>query len=87
MRTLAIPIGVLTATDEAGMMYPLRFKALTKNKEDIIIKVDKVESKELEKFAGNPMLLYKCRGLVNDKERSFELKFEINTCKWMLWKM
>lgn len=87
MRTLAKPIEVLTCTDQLGVMMPLKFKAKTKTNEDIIISIDKVESQELEKLSGNLMLLYKCRGIVNDKERNFELKFEIKTCKWMLWKM
>jgi hypothetical protein len=87
MRTIAKQIEVLTVTDAQGNMSPLRFKAKTKHDEDIIIRVDKIESKELEKMSGNDMLLYKCRGIVNDKHRAFELKFEIKSCKWMLWKM
>lgn len=87
MRTLAKHIEVLAVTDIQGNMSPLRFKAKTKDDEDIVISIDKIESKEYEKLAGNVMLLYRCRGLVNDKERDFELKFEINSCKWMLWKM
>jgi hypothetical protein len=87
MRTLAKPIEVLTATDLLGNMSPLRFKAKTLNNEVIVIKVDKVESSELEKFSGNIMMLYKCRGIVNDKSRAFELKFEFKSCKWMLWRM
>jgi hypothetical protein len=87
MRTISKPIEVLTITDTLGNMAPLRFKAKTKSDEDIVICVDKIESKEIDKMAGNLMLLYKCRGIVNDKARNFELKFEIKSCKWMLWKM
>ena len=78
---------VLSVTDEKGNISPLRFKAITKDNVDMVISVDKVDSKELEKLAGNLMLLYRCRGIVNDKERNFELKFEIKTCRWMLWKI
>jgi hypothetical protein len=87
MKTIASAIEVLTHTDKLGNMSPLKFKAKTKTNEDIVISVDKVESRELEKIAGNLMLLYKCRGLVNEKQREFELKFEIMSCKWMLWRM
>ena len=87
MKTLARPIEVLAYTDTLGNMSPLRFKAKTKDDADVIINVDKVESRELEKMAGNLMLLYKCKGVVNEKQRDFELKFEIRSCKWILWKM
>lgn len=87
MRILAKQIDVLVVTDSSGNMSPLRFKAKTKDEEDIIIKIDKIESKEFEKTTSNIMLLYKCKGIVNNKARDFELKFEIKSCKWMLWKM
>lgn len=87
MRTLARPIEVITITDEKGNISPLRFKAKSKDNIDLVIHIDKIFSRESERLAGNSMLLYKCKGLVNDKERDFELKFEINSCKWMLWKM
>ena len=87
MRTLAKSIEVLTISDSYGNMIPLRFKAKDKNEDVIIIKVDNVKSSESEKLFGNIMMLYKCTGLVNDKHREFELKYEINSCKWMLWRM
>lgn len=87
MRTIARPIEVIAHTDVKGNMAPLRFKAKTKDNQDIVINVDTIESQEREKISGNLMLLYKCHGLINDKERPFELKFEIKTCKWMLWKV
>ena len=87
MKIIARPIEVLAVTDTLGNMSPLKFKAKTKSNEDIVISVDKVESRELEKMAGNKMLLYKCKGVVGEKQRDFELKFEIRSCKWMLWKM
>jgi hypothetical protein len=87
MKTLAKKIEVLATFDTEGNISPLRFKAKTKTHEDIIISIDTIKSKEFEKIAGNEMLLYRCKGIVNDKERDFELKFEIMSCKWILWKM
>ena len=49
--------------------------------------IDRVVSVEFEKFAGNPMYRYTCRGIIAGKERQFELKFEVNTCKWYLFKV
>jgi hypothetical protein len=87
LKILARPIEVLAHTDIKGNMSPLRFKAKTKDNENLVISIDKIESQELEKMAGNMMMLYKCKGVVGDKQRDFELKFEIKNCRWMLWKI
>lgn len=87
MRTFTKPIELIAYSDETGVTTPLKFKIKTKDDIDLIIRVDKVILRELEKLAGNVMILYKCRGIVEGKEREYELKYEINSCKWMMWRM
>ena len=38
-------------------------------------------------LAGNNKLVFTCRSLINDTEKSFEIKYEIATCKWVLYKI
>jgi len=52
-----------------------------------VIKIDKVISVDKEKFAGNDMLVYKCQSVINEVDRIYQLKYEIITCKWMLFKI
>jgi hypothetical protein len=33
------------------------------------------------------MILYRCAYVGNDVEKILELKYELNTCMWMLFKM
>ncbi|WP_339785816.1 hypothetical protein [Tissierella sp.] len=52
-----------------------------------VIKINKVLFREEEKIAGNRMILYRCESTINDIQKIFELKYEISTCKWFLFKM
>lgn len=87
MKILAKPIEVISHTDNKGDVRPLRFKLQMEDETIKVIKVDKVISKETEKLAGNHMLVFKCKSLIDNVERLFEIKYELNTCKWILFKI
>jgi len=70
-----------------GPPQPIRFKIAVKDGQDVVVSIDRVVSVEFEKFAGNPMYHYACKGIILGKERQFELKFELNTCRWYLFKI
>lgn len=40
-----------------------------------------------EKLAGNKMLLFRCKREIDGELKPFEIKFELGTFKWYLWKM
>jgi hypothetical protein len=52
-----------------------------------VIRIGRILFQEEEKLAGNRMVVYRCEGLVQDLNKVFELKYEILTCKWFLFKM
>jgi hypothetical protein len=86
MKVLGLPIEMIAWFNEGGVPTPMKFK-MNRETPPLVIKVDKVISKEVEKFAGNQMYLYRCQSFINDLERVYELKYEVRTCKWMLFKM
>lgn len=87
MQVLAKPICVVSWTDEKGVIHPVRIKVQKEDESEVIIKVDRVIITEKEKLAGNEMLLFRCQSVINNQQRLFELKYELKTCKWMLFKM
>ena len=87
MKILAHPIEVISYTDLKGDIRPLRFRLQIEDEPLRVIKVDKVIFKQLEKFAGNPMILYRCQSTDDNVEKLFEIKYELNTCKWILYKI
>ena len=87
MKVLALPIEVISYTNDKGDLRPLRFRMKVDDECMQVIKVDKVISKETEKLAGNNMIVYKCQSIINDILTLFEIKYELATCKWILFKI
>ena len=87
MKIVARPIEVVSYTDDKGSIRPIRFRMQIDDEPMQVIKVDKILVKDTEKLAGNIMFVYKCQSLIDDVMKRFEIKYELNTCKWMLYKI
>jgi len=82
MKILMKPIEVL-AHFENGKVHPLRLKFADQD----AVKIEQVVSTTEDKLAGNKILTFLCQSEIKGELRPFRIKFEINTCKWYLWKM
>ena len=49
--------------------------------------VEKIIKVDLEKFCGNNMMVFTCSSIVNNLEKIFEIKYDIEKCKWILFKI
>lgn len=87
MKILAMPVDMVCWFEKTGNPHPVRFKIVKEDESETVIKVDRVVTVDKEKIAGNDMLVFKCQSAVNRVQRQFELKYELRTCKWILWKM
>lgn len=82
MKILMKPIDMIAWFTKEGIPKPIRYKL-----DDQVIKVQQVTSKSEEKLAGNRMIIFRCQSEINGELRLFELKYELQTCKWFLFKM
>ncbi|MHC1719190.1 MAG: hypothetical protein AB9844_00570 [Clostridiaceae bacterium] len=87
MKVMNHPIEVISYTDDKGEIRPIRFRLQIGDEPLKVIKIDQIILKQVEKLAGNKMLLFRCQTLEENVERIFEIKYEFNTCKWFLYKM
>jgi hypothetical protein len=87
MKIVAKPIDVVSWTNKSGFINPVRFRITNGEEAESVIKIDKVIIRDSEKFNGNKMYVYKCQSCINGIQKLFELKYELDTCKWMLWKI
>ena len=87
MKVLALPIEMVSYTDNKGSLRPVRFRMQIDNEHMLVVKIDKVIVKETEKIAGNIMIVYKCQSLIDNAIKLFEIKYELATCKWNLYKI
>jgi len=77
---------MVSYTDNKGYIKPIRFRMQIDDQPMEVIKIDKVIVRDIERFAGNIMLVYKCQSLIDDVTKLFEIKYEVSTCRWILFK-
>ncbi|WML34966.1 hypothetical protein [Clostridium sp. OS1-26] len=87
MKVIAKSIEMVAWFDKKGVLNPVRFRLDGEVGESITIKIDKVISRDKEKLDGNHMLIFNCQGCVNGAQKLFEIKYELSTCKWILFKI
>lgn len=82
MKVVMDPIEMIAWFDIPGTLRPIRFRHDGK-----IVKVEMILRVSEEKLAGNRMKIYECQSEIRGQMKRFELKYELNTCKWFLWKI
>lgn len=87
MKVLMKNIEMIAWFTTDGHPTPIRFRLSDNELGNIVIPIHQIMYSEEEKYAGNKMILYKCQSIINNIYKVFEVKYEINTCKWFLYRM
>jgi len=87
MQVLDMPIEMVSYTDNKGYINPIRFRLFLDKVPMQVIKIDKVIEKDVGNFAGINMIVYTCQSLIDDATKLFEIRYEIQTCKWILYEI
>lgn len=86
MKVVSKAIQMIAWFEEDGSPHPIKFRVKEEHSW-ATIKIDKIITKEIEKLAGNPMYVFKCQSIIDNVLRLYELKYELCSCKWMLFKI
>lgn len=87
MKVVRKEIDALCWFDKSGFPLPIRIRLENEDQEDLVIKIDKIISKSLERLAGNKMYVYDCKITLNNTEKIAVIKYSIDDCKWILFKI
>jgi hypothetical protein len=87
IKIVVKPIEVVVWTDVKGNIHPVRFKITNEDESNSVVKIDKVISVDKGKLAGNEMLVFKCQSVINEVEKLYEIKYDLKSCKWILYKI
>ncbi len=87
MKIVAKSIEMVAWFSKDGIPHPVRFRISNEDETVSVIKVDKVIFREKEKIAGNNMLVFRCQSRIYGEEKIYEIKYDIITCKWILFKI
>lgn len=86
MKVVAKNIEMIAHFDIDGKIKPIRFRYM-ENNEHQVVKINKIITIDSEKYCGNKMLVYTCSAVINNIEKIFEIKYDIEGCKWILFKI
>ena len=86
LKVVAKPIEVVAWFDKIGNVHPVRFR-IVQDEETTTVIIDKIINQIETKLAGIYMLVFTCQSLINDKEKLYEIKYEISTHRWILFKI
>jgi len=85
LKVISKPIEVIAHCPLKGVPQPIKFKIQNKD-EQVVMKIGRIIEISEERLAGNKMYVYRCEITYNDRHRLIELKYELNTCLWYLFK-
>lgn len=86
MKVVSKKIEMIAYFKKDGKINPIRFKIEEENQCEVI-KIGKIISTDLEKLCGNKMWVFTCSAVIGNVEKIFELKYDVDGCSWLLYKI
>lgn len=87
MKILAKPIEVLAKFDKEGVPTPLKIKLEDENQEERIIKIEFILFREKLTIEKKSIWAIRCRGIIQDVIKDFEVRYYCETISWMLYRI
>lgn len=87
MKTLAKPIQMISWTEEDGQIHPLRFRIENKEGSLNVYKITKIYTSDIENIAGNKVYKFTCEINLNGYNKICELRYDLESCRWNLFKL
>ncbi len=72
--------------DDKGRPTPLRFRILDDNGNKTV-KVDHIIHREIQKIEGKDIYIFDCQSKFRDQLKIYQLRYHLDTCKWILFKI
>ncbi|WZL80915.1 hypothetical protein QBE53_14085 [Vallitaleaceae bacterium 9-2] len=87
MKTITKPIEMISWTEKDGKIHPLRFKIEANDGQQVVYKIRKIYTRDIDKIAGNQVYCFTCEIVANNTLRICELRYNLNSCCWYLFKL
>jgi len=86
MKVVSKKIDMIAYFEKDGRINPISFR-IEEEEKCQVIKIGKIISTDLEKLCGNRMWVFTCSAVIGDVEKMFELKYDVERCNWILFKI
>lgn len=87
MKIIRQPVDMIAWFNAMGVIMPLKFRLESENHTLQTIKINEILYHTEDKFAGNFIRTYACTINLNGIEKPCELRYDLNSCKWSLFKI
>lgn len=87
MKVLMKSIEMIAWFTQDGLPTPVRFRMEQPDGNRIVVSKIRILKRKEEKLAGNPMMIFTCQSAIHGREKLFEIRYELKTCKWYIYKM
>ncbi|WP_242981718.1 hypothetical protein [Alkalibaculum bacchi] len=86
LKVIAKEIEMIAWFKKMDMPIPIKFRFLQGDQRQVV-KIDRILQADEEKLAGNRMYIYRCQSVIKNEEKIYELKYEVDKCRWYLFKI
>ena len=86
MKIVSQDVEMVAYFKKDGNISPIKFRLEEESKYQVI-KIGRVICSELTKLCGNKVWTFTCSANIDNIEKIFEIKYFLNDCKWLLYKI
>lgn len=86
MQVICKPIDIIAVFDKYGTVKPIRFKIM-ENDERKTINIDRIVQMDKSDYSANRVRIFTCESIVENYLKTFQLRYDLNTMRWDLYKM
>lgn len=88
MNVLNKPIELIATFDQKGMPLPIRFKWITEDESRETIVIDRIIHKELiRSHHTKAYYCFLCESCINNQVMQYEIRYIVDGCQWILYRM
>ncbi len=87
MRLIDKSIDMIWHTSTDGHITPIKFKIEGKNGTKLAYNILEIKGQKMTRIAGYKCLNYICDIQMEDQVRSCEIRYDLSTCKWILFRI
>jgi hypothetical protein len=81
------PIDVIDRINVKGEHTPLKFRVMDEEGAYKSFKIESILCKDELKIRGQRVLVFECTTIINDVVMPLQLRFNVTSCKWVLFKI
>lgn len=86
MKKLMRPIEMIASSNIEGVLTPIRYR-MNDLGEDVVVSVNRILTRTEEKVDRIRSIIYRCSSTIDGVQKVFELKYEVDRCKWFLYRI